>query len=68
VNGMALVAILGAPVFPFPFVFDFLRNLDKGGCLLQPGVVVGVAAAWLLVVVSSRIPTAIVVRGCTLVA
>ena len=45
VNGVAFVAALDTPVLLFPFVFDFLGNFDKGGRLLRPRVVVGVAAA-----------------------
>jgi len=45
VDGVALVVILDAPVLSFSFVLDFLEDFDKGGCLLRPRVVVGVAAA-----------------------
>ena len=45
VNGMTLIATLDAPVLPFPFVLDFLRNFDKGRRLLRPRVIVGIAAA-----------------------
>ena len=67
-NGMASVTTLDAPVFTFSIVLDFLRDFDKGGCLLRPRVIVSVSAARLLAVVPSRIPTAVIVGGSTLVA
>ena len=67
-NRMASITILDVPVFPFSIVFDFLRDFDEGGSLLQPRVIVGFAAAQQLVTVSSRVPAAIVVGGSTLIA
>ena len=65
---IASISALNIFVFTSSSIFDLCWNLYKVGCLLRPGVIVGIVDTYLLATVSPRVPTTIViVRGSTLV-